>query len=129
VLDTYQGLSLVDDITLVINRQYEQLYYDIVDTYGCFKVRRMVPGGSDRQASSFAGLTSIAPCEIVVVQDGGGIAFTNELAYTVAAAGAHVDAKTLAAALRAEAIAYEKQLQTMISPATLCALQSSPCKK
>ena len=76
--------------------------------------------------------TTIIPLsatQFVVVQDGGGIAFTNALAYTVAAVGAHVDAKTLAAALRAEAIAYEKQLQTTISPATLCALQSSPCKK
>jgi hypothetical protein len=76
--------------------------------------------------------TTIIPLsttQFVVVQDGGGSAFTNELAYTVAAAGAHVDAKTLAAALRAEAIAYEKQSQTTISPATLCLLQSSsPCK-
>ena len=71
----------------------------------------------------------LSPTQFVVVQDGGGSAFTNELARTVAAAGAHVDAKTLAAALRAEAIAYEKQSQTTISPETLCLLQSSLCKK
>jgi 2-C-methyl-D-erythritol 4-phosphate cytidylyltransferase len=70
VLETYQQLALVDDVTLVINRRYEQLYYDIVDTYGCFKVRRLVPGGATRQASSAAGLAAIEPCEIVVVQDG-----------------------------------------------------------
>lgn len=70
VLETYQALDLIDDVTLVVNQKYEQLYYDIVDTYGCFKVRRLVPGGATRQASSAAGLAVIDPCEIVVVQDG-----------------------------------------------------------
>jgi 2-C-methyl-D-erythritol 4-phosphate cytidylyltransferase len=70
VLSTYQNLALVDDITLVINRRYEQLYYDIVDTYGFYKVRRLVPGGATRQASSWAGLAAMEPCDIVVVQDG-----------------------------------------------------------
>ena len=77
--------------------------------------------------------TTIIPLSttrFVVVQDGGGSEFTNELAYTVAAAAARVEAKTLAAALRAEALAYEGQLQITISPATLCLLQSSSsCKK
>src|SRR5262245_14308164 len=53
VLSTYQSLALIDDITLVINRRYEQLYYDIVDTYGFYKVRRLIPGGATRQASSW----------------------------------------------------------------------------
>jgi 2-C-methyl-D-erythritol 4-phosphate cytidylyltransferase len=70
VLETYQGLALIDDVTLVVNQRYEQLYYDIVDTYGFFKVRRLVPGGATRQASSAAGLAAIEPCDIVVVQDG-----------------------------------------------------------
>jgi 2-C-methyl-D-erythritol 4-phosphate cytidylyltransferase len=70
VLSTYQSLALIDDITLVINRRYEQLYYDIVDTYGFYKVRRLIPGGATRQASSWAGLAAMEPCDIVVVQDG-----------------------------------------------------------
>ena len=70
ILETYQNLSLIDDIVLVINRRYEQLYYDIVDTYGFFKVRRIVPGGQTRQASAAAGLASAEPCEIIVMQDG-----------------------------------------------------------
>lgn len=70
VLETYQQLALIDDVTLVINSRYEQLYYDIVDTYGCFKVRRLVPGGATRQASSAAGLAAIEPSEVVIVQDG-----------------------------------------------------------
>jgi 2-C-methyl-D-erythritol 4-phosphate cytidylyltransferase len=70
VLETYQALAQIDDITLVINPLYEQLYYDILDTYRLFKVRRVVPGGVTRQASSAAGLAATPSCEIVVVQDG-----------------------------------------------------------
>jgi hypothetical protein len=72
--------------------------------------------------------TTIIPLSTMlfaVVQDGGGSAFTSELARTVAAADAPVDASALVAALRAESNAYEKQLQQTISPATLCALKGS----
>ena len=96
-------------------------------------VSKTTIGGEPMLPSGARFDTTIIPLsttQFVVVQDGGGSEFTNELAYTVAAAGAHVDAKTLAAALRAEAIAYEKQSQTTISPETLCLLRSSsPCKK
>ncbi len=70
VLETYEQLGVIDDVTLVVNPRYEQLYYDIVDTYRCLKVRRVVAGGATRQASSARGLASLPPCEIVVVQDG-----------------------------------------------------------
>src|SRR5207245_4317194 len=59
ILETYQNLDLVDDVTLVVNPRYEQLYYDIVDTYRFFKVRRMVKGGATRQAASEAGLYAL----------------------------------------------------------------------
>jgi hypothetical protein len=86
----------------------------------------MLPSGARFDTT----IIPLSTTRFVVIQDGGGSAFTNELAYTVAAAGARVEAKTLAAALRAEAIAYEKQSQTTISPETLCLLRSSsPCKK
>jgi hypothetical protein len=95
-------------------------------------VSKTTVGGQPMLPSGARFDTTIIPLsttQFVVVQDGGGSAFTNELAGTVAAPGAHVDAAVLAEALRAEAMAYEKQLQQTISPATLCALQSSPCKK
>ncbi len=95
-------------------------------------VSKTTVGGQPMLPSSARFDTTIIPLsttQFVVVQDGGGSAFTNELARTIAAAGAHVEAAALSAALHAEAMAYEKQLQQTISPATLCALQSSPCKK
>jgi 2-C-methyl-D-erythritol 4-phosphate cytidylyltransferase len=70
VLEAYQNLSQISEIALVINGRYEQLYYDIVDTYGFFKVRKIVPGGKSRQTSAAAGLAAIDPCEVVAVQDG-----------------------------------------------------------
>jgi hypothetical protein len=95
-------------------------------------VSKTTVGGQPMLPSNARFDTTIIPLsttQFVVVQDGGGSAFTNELARTVAAAGAHVDAAVLADALNAEAMAYEKQLQQTISPATLCLLQSSLCKK
>jgi hypothetical protein len=85
----------------------------------------MLPSGARFDTT----IIPLSTTQLVVVQDGGGSAFTNELARTIAVAGAHIEAAALSAALRAEAIAYEKQSQTTISPATLCLLQSSPCKK
>jgi hypothetical protein len=85
----------------------------------------MLPSGARFDTT----IIPLSTTQFVVVQDGGGSAFTNELAHTVAAPGAHVDAAVLADALHAEAMAYEKQLQQTISPATLCLLQSSLCKK
>lgn len=69
-LDTYESLPMIDEVVLVINARYEQLYYDICSTFGHVKVRKFVSGGETRQESVAAGLGAIAPCEIVVVQDG-----------------------------------------------------------
>jgi hypothetical protein len=95
-------------------------------------VSKTTVGGEPMLPSGARFDTTIIPLsttQFVVVQDGGGSAFTNELARTIAVAGAHIEAAALSAALRAEAIAYEKQSRTTISPATLCLLQSSLCKK
>jgi hypothetical protein len=96
-------------------------------------VSKTTIGGQPMLPSGARFDTTIIPLsttQFVVVQDGGGSEFTNELARTIAAAGAHVDAAAMSAALRAEALGYEGQLQITISPATLCLLQSSsPCKK
>jgi hypothetical protein len=86
----------------------------------------MLPSGARFDTT----IIPLSTTQFVVVQDGGGSEFTNELARTIAAAGARVEAAALSAALRAEALGYEGQLQITISPATLCLLQSSsPCKK
>jgi 2-C-methyl-D-erythritol 4-phosphate cytidylyltransferase len=69
-LDTYETLPMIDEIVLVINERYEQLYHDICSTFGYFKVRQFVRGGATRQESVARGLEAIDPCEIVVVQDG-----------------------------------------------------------
>ena len=96
-------------------------------------VSKTTIGGQPMLPSGARFDTTIVPLsttQFVVVQDGGGSEFTNQLARTVAAAGAHVDAAALSAAVRAEALGYEGQLQITISPATLCLLQSSSsCKK
>jgi 2-C-methyl-D-erythritol 4-phosphate cytidylyltransferase len=69
-LDVYEALPTVDEIVLITNPRYEQLYYDICSTFGFLKVRKFVPGGRSRQESVTLGLSAIDPCEVVVVQDG-----------------------------------------------------------
>jgi 2-C-methyl-D-erythritol 4-phosphate cytidylyltransferase len=69
-LDTYEALPAVDEVVLIINARYEQLYYDICSTFGYLKVRKLVAGGRTRQESVARGLEAIDPCEIVIVQDG-----------------------------------------------------------
>ncbi len=77
-------------------------------------VSKTTVGGQPMLPSSARFDTTIIPLsttQFVVVRDGGGSAFTNQLARTVAAPGAQIEAAALSAALHAEAIAYEKQLQ------------------
>ena len=62
-LDTYEALPAVDEVVLIINARYEQLYYDICSTYGYLKVRKLIHGGQTRQESVARGLEAIDPCE------------------------------------------------------------------
>jgi hypothetical protein len=69
-------------------------------------------GGSPMVATGARFDTTIIPLSktrFVVVQDGGGAAFTAELAATVATSGAKVSADVQAKALQAEAAAFKKQ--------------------
>jgi len=65
----------------------------------------MLPSGARFDATVIPLSTTL----FLVVKDGGGSGFTRELAKTVAPAGARVSPGALAAALRAEAVAYAKQ--------------------
>jgi hypothetical protein len=86
-------------------------------------VSKTTVGGEPMLPSGARFDTTIVPLTttlFVVVQDGGGSSFTNQIAATVAARDARIDPAALKAALRELAIAYEKDQQ--ISPSTLCAL-------
>jgi hypothetical protein len=65
----------------------------------------MLPSGARFDTT----IIPLSTTRFVVVQDGGGSAFTEQLASTVAPAGARVDAAKQSVALRAEAAAYKKQ--------------------
>lgn len=65
----------------------------------------MLPSGARFDATIIPLSTTL----FLVVKDGGGSAFTAQLARTVTLAGARISAATLSAALKAEADAYGKQ--------------------
>jgi hypothetical protein len=91
-------------------------------------VTKTTIGGQPMLPSSARFDTTIIPLSttlFVVVQDGGGSAFTDQIARTVAPLDAHIDFAALKAALHDLAVAYETQLQQTISPSTLCALSGT----
>jgi hypothetical protein len=93
-------------------------------------VSKTTIGGQPMLPSGARFDTTIIPLSttlFVVVQDGGGSAFTDQLARTIAPLDAHIDPAAPAAALHELAAAYEKQMQQRISPATLCALSGKRC--
>ena len=100
-------------------------------------VSKTTVGGQPMLPSSARFDTTIIPLsttQFVVVQDGGGSAFTNELARTVAAPGAHVDAAALAAALRRrghglrEATANRQSVRRRCAPCSRRPVKNNPAR-
>lgn len=56
-------------IILSINPQEEAIFNELIETYGLNKVKRLVPGGVERQQSVFNGLKYVDE-DIVLVHDG-----------------------------------------------------------
>jgi hypothetical protein len=91
-------------------------------------VSKTTIGGQPMLPSTARFSTTIIPLSttlFVVVQDGGGIAFTGQIARTVAPLDVHANPAALKAALYDLAVAYETQLGRTISPSTLCALSGT----
>jgi sarcosine oxidase gamma subunit len=65
----------------------------------------MLPSGARFDTT----IIPLSPTLFLVIKDGGGSAFTTQLAKTVASAAAHVSPAALSDALKAEADAYGKQ--------------------
>lgn len=61
----------VDNIILVVKKSKITKYKKLVEEYNIKKVKRIIPGGSTRQASSFCGLKAIdKDTDVVLIHDG-----------------------------------------------------------
>lgn len=69
-LRIYEQLDEVDDVVLVINQAYEQLYLEILDKFPVKKVRCLVGGGRLRHESIRNGLARINHSGLIVIQNG-----------------------------------------------------------
>ena len=78
-LDALEKTDLVQDIVIVYNEDYAELYHDIIETYQYKKIKEMTSGGSTRQASIFAGLSAAEGSEFVVIQNGVSAMVTPEI--------------------------------------------------
>lgn len=71
-IQVFEDCELIKEIILVVNQQ-DILYckHNIIDYYGFNKVKSLVAGGSERQASVYNGLLDVdKTCEIVLIHDG-----------------------------------------------------------
>lgn len=71
-IEVFQNSSLIHEIIVVINEEEEaECRTNIVEKYGYSKVKKLVPGGSERQFSVYNGLKHVSDeCDIVLVHDG-----------------------------------------------------------
>lgn len=68
-LRVFEADSQCQGIILAINPQEEAIFSEFIDKYGLKKVKKLVPGGAERQQSVFNGL-KYADADIVLVHDG-----------------------------------------------------------
>ncbi len=72
VLKVFESVAEVEEVILVVSPgQEDRCRKDWIDAFGLRKVNRIVPGGSERQESVYAGLQEVSEdTEIVLVHDG-----------------------------------------------------------
>ena len=71
VLETLESVEEIDEIIPVIKDEYMASAAALIEEYGITKVRRIAPGGAERQDSVFHGLKLVEnPDSIVVIHDG-----------------------------------------------------------
>lgn len=69
-LEKIESITDIDSIVLVINPKYEQVYHDIIRSYGFSKISTIIFGGETRQESVCAGIKEAEGAEFVMVHNG-----------------------------------------------------------
>ena len=71
-LKVFDASPVIDGVVLVVAAQQHQvLHEEVLDSYPCDKLLRVVDGGQERQDSVALGLAAVPQeCELVVVHDG-----------------------------------------------------------
>ena len=52
-LDTLEKTESINDIVIVYNADYAELYHDIIETYEYKKIKHMTPGGRNKAGVDF----------------------------------------------------------------------------
>ena len=87
-LEKFQSCGAIDEIILVIpEKEIDYCIKNIVERYNLTKVRKVVPGGAERQESVYKGLAALEEAGIIVIHDGvRPFVGTKDIERTVAAA-------------------------------------------
>ena len=68
-LEIYDNIDEIEDIYLVVNRDYLQEYGSFLSRFSFNKFKKMIFGGIDRQQSVSNAMVDIDDCDIVVLHD------------------------------------------------------------
>ena len=101
-LDVFEGCGAIDEVWLIVAAERcDYCRTGLVERYGYRKVRGVVAGGAERQASVWRGLQALAPeVELVVVHDGVRPLVTGELLQRTLESAARHGAAIAAAPLK-----------------------------
>ena len=70
-LEKFQNSDEIDEIVLVLPEEdIDFCKKEIVDKYGFNKVKKLVPGGAERQESVYKGISAAEDAEIILIHDG-----------------------------------------------------------
>jgi len=69
-LDVFERSRAIDEIVLVVQRNYVSKFRSLVKKYRYKKIRHLCLGGQTRQQSVFNGLKVISSCNYVLIHDG-----------------------------------------------------------
>lgn len=69
-LDAFERCPQIDGIILVVQRKFARQYKSLIKSFGYKKIEQLVIGGVTRQQSVFNALTTMPPCDYVMIHDG-----------------------------------------------------------
>jgi len=98
-LEAFAACEAVDDIVLIGSEADLPRLREAGEQFGGGKIREVVPGGADRQASVAAGLAACQGAEFIAAHDGARPCITPNLISVACANAMHFGATTVAVAL------------------------------
>ncbi len=125
-LKVFEQDPLCADIFLVINKAEEEDFKKLIMEHKIKKIKKLVPGGSERQESVYCGLMAIEESEIVLVHDGARPFVQTQVIHTLFEAAKKYGAATVAVPVKdtIKQVSNEKMVMNTIDRSSLWSIQT-----